>query len=84
MYEKGKALRSEEWKGLTGKEHRCIENCKHGLELVVEENGVVYRGGFDDVESMKREVKLYGSGNSDNYLIPVKRAINIVKAAAQQ
>lgn len=27
-------------------------------------------------------VKLYGSGNSDNYLIPVKRAINIVKAAA--
>ena len=57
MYEKGKALRSEEWKGLTGKEHRCIENCKHGLELVVEENGVVYRGGFDDVESMKREGK---------------------------
>ena len=25
-------------------------------------------------------VKLYGSGNSDNYLIPVKRAIEIVKA----
>lgn len=24
-------------------------------------------------------VKLYGSGNSDNYLIPVKRAIDIVK-----
>ena len=24
-------------------------------------------------------VKLYGSGNSDNYLIPVKRAIKIVK-----
>ena len=24
-------------------------------------------------------VKLYGSGNSDNYLIPVKRAIEIVK-----
>lgn len=24
-------------------------------------------------------VKLYGSGNSDNYLIPIKRAIDIVK-----
>ena len=55
VYEKGKALRSEDWKGLGGKERRCIENCKHGLELVVEGNGVVYRGGFDDVESMKRE-----------------------------
>ena len=55
LYEKGKALRSEDWNGLGGKEHRCIENCKNGLELVVEGNGVVYRGGFDDVESMKRE-----------------------------
>ena len=55
VYEKGKALKSEDWKGLSGKEHRCIENCKHGLELVIEGNGVVYRGGFDDVESMKRE-----------------------------
>lgn len=27
-------------------------------------------------------VKLYGSGNSDNYLIPVKSAIEIVKAGA--
>ena len=25
-------------------------------------------------------IKLYGSGNSNNYLIPVERAINIVKA----
>ena len=55
VYEKGKALRSEDWNGLGGKEHRCIENCKNGLELVIEGNGVVYRGGFDDVESMKRE-----------------------------
>ena len=55
LYEKGKALRSEDWKGLAGKEHRSIENCKNGLELVIEGNGVVYRGGFDDVESMKRE-----------------------------
>ena len=55
LYEKGKAVRSQDWNGLSGKEHRCIENCKDGLELVIEGNGVVYRGGFDDVESMKRE-----------------------------
>ncbi|OAO12553.1 hypothetical protein AV274_5753 [Blastocystis sp. ATCC 50177/Nand II] len=55
VYEKGKALRSEDWNGLGGKEHRCIENCKHGLELMTEGDGVVYRGSFDDVESMKRE-----------------------------
>ena len=55
LYEKGKALRSEDWKGLAGKEQRRVENCKNGLELVIEGNGVVYRGGFDDVESMKRE-----------------------------
>ena len=55
LYEKGKALRSEDWDGLGKKEHRCIENCKNGLDLMIEGNGVVYRGGFDDVESMKRE-----------------------------
>ena len=55
VYEKGKALRSEDWNGLGKKEHRCIENCKNGLDLMIEGNGVVYRGGFDDVESMKRE-----------------------------
>ena len=55
VYEKGKALRSQDWKGLSGKEHRCIENCKNGLELVIEGDGVVYRGGFDDVELMRRE-----------------------------
>ena len=55
LYEKGKALRYEDWNGLDGKEYRCIENCKNGLELVIEGDGVVYRGEFDDVESMKRE-----------------------------
>ena len=55
VYEKGKALRSEDWNQLGGKEHRCIENCKNGLELVIEGDGVVYRGGFDDVELMRRE-----------------------------
>ncbi|KAK8814690.1 hypothetical protein WA556_006729, partial [Blastocystis sp. ATCC 50177/Nand II] len=55
LYEKGKALRSENWNQLGGKEHRYVENCKNGLELVVEGDGVVYRGGVDDVELMKRE-----------------------------
>lgn len=34
------------------------------------------------VEQLKTDssIKLYGSGNSNNYLIPVERAINIVKA----
>lgn len=32
----------------------------------------------DELEA-DSSVKLYGSGNSDNYLIPVKRAIEIVK-----
>lgn len=37
------------------------------------------------VEQLKTDssVKLYGSGNSDNYLIPVKRAIEIVKAGGR-
>ena len=55
VYENGKVMRSEDWNGLGGKEYRCIENCKNELELVTEGNGAVYRGGFDDVESMKRE-----------------------------
>ena len=55
LYKNGVALRSEDWKGLNESEHRCIENCKNGLGLIVEGNGVVYRGVFDDVESMKRE-----------------------------
>ena len=55
LYEKGRAVRSEDWTRLTGTERRYIENCKNVLQLVIEGNGVVYRGGFDDVESMKRE-----------------------------
>lgn len=37
------------------------------------------------VEQLKTDslVKLYGSGNSDNYLIPVKRAIEIVRAGGR-
>ena len=56
VYEHGRVQRREKWASLWNeREHRSLENCKNGLELVVEENGVVYRGGFDDVESMKRE-----------------------------
>ena len=55
VYENGKAMNRGKWNGLTETERRCIENCKNGLGLIVEGNGVVYRGGFDDVESMKRE-----------------------------
>ena len=55
LYKNGMALRSEDWSGQGGEVHRCIENCKNGLELVIKGDGVVYRGGFDDVESMKRE-----------------------------
>ena len=56
LYGKGKAMVRGNWSSLWNeREHRRIENCKNGLELVVIENGVVYRGGFDDVESMKRE-----------------------------
>ena len=36
---------------------RYVENCKNGLQLVVEGNDVIYRGGFDSVKSMKREGK---------------------------
>ena len=58
LYEKGKAMIRENWTSLWNeREHRYIENCKSGLELVIENNQVVYRGGFDAVESMKREGK---------------------------
>ena len=56
LYENGKAMVRENWSSLWNKkERRCIENCKNGLELVVKGNGVVYRGDFDNMESMKRE-----------------------------
>ena len=55
LYEKGKVVRSEDWKELGKKERRSLGNCKNGVELIVERDGVVYRGGFDDGISMKRE-----------------------------
>ena len=56
MYEHGKVQRREKWASLWKEgDHRFFCNHRSGLELVVEGDGVVYRGGFDDVESMKRE-----------------------------
>ena len=55
VYEKGKAFSRGNWKGLDGEEYRYMGNQKNGLELIIERNGVIYRGGFDSVESMKRE-----------------------------
>ena len=57
VYEKGKAVSRGNWSGLDGKENRYMWNSKKGLELVVEDDDVIYRGGFDNVNSMKREGK---------------------------
>ena len=55
-YSKGKATFCENWNSLLNEgERRLLVNSRDGLELVVEGDGVVYRGGFDDVKSMKRE-----------------------------
>ena len=61
VYEKGKAVIRGNWSFLwnTG-ENRWVENCKDGLQLVIgvgDSNQVIYRGGFDSVESMMREGK---------------------------
>ena len=56
LYDNGKATKRWNWTCMWNMDvYRWIENCKNGLELVVKGNGVVYKGGFDDVESMKRE-----------------------------
>ena len=55
VYDQGKAMRRGNWNVLDGKENRYMGNSPGGLELVVEGNGVIYRGGFDNVKSMKRE-----------------------------
>lgn len=66
-------------------EYEDLEEQGRLIKLSYNKEGIVY--DVDKVVEQLRtdsSVKLYGSGNSDNYLIPVKRAINIVKAAAQQ
>ena len=63
VYEKGKVLRKENWLSvLSGEERRYIENNMKGIRMIIqrgEENHVVYRGGFDNEESMKREGEGY-------------------------
>ena len=63
VYEKGRVLRKENWLSLLGgEERRYIENSAKGIRMIIqrsEENHVVYRGGFDDEESLKREGEGY-------------------------
>ena len=63
VYEKGKALGKENWLSvLSGEERRYIENNVKGIMMIIrrgEENHVVFRGGFNDEESLKREGEGY-------------------------
>ena len=63
LYEKGRVLRKESWKSAWNREeHRYVEDCKGTMQMIIrrgEENHVVYRGGFNDEESLKREGEGY-------------------------
>ena len=63
VYEKGRVLRKESWKSAWNcEEHRYVEDCKGTIRMIIrrgEENHVVYRGGFNDEESLKREGEGY-------------------------
>ena len=63
----------ETWGGCVEALHEYIQNMPtaYDIDKVVEE-----------LEA-DTSVKLYGSGNSDNYLIPVNRATEIVKAGGE-
>jgi hypothetical protein len=61
-------------------------HCYSGVNKLINVDDVPTAYDVDKVvEQLKTDslVKLYGSGNSDNYLIPVKRAIEIVKAGGR-
>ena len=64
----------ETWGGCVEALHEYIENMPtaYDIDKVVEEL------------KTDSSVKLYGSQNSDNYMIPVKRAIEIVKAGGKE
>ena len=64
----------ETWGGCVEALHEYIQNMPtaYSVDKVVEEL------------KTDTSVKLYGSGNSDNYLIPVKRAIEIVKQGGKE
>ena len=55
------------------------------VKTIIKEQPIAY--SVDKVvEELEADssIKLYGSGNSDNYLIPVKRAIEIVKRGGKE
>jgi hypothetical protein len=61
------------------------KNCADSLvdlwrELVRRQPTAYYIDGVVGQLKTDSSVKLYGSGNSNNYLIPLKKAIEIVKA----
>ena len=63
VYEKGRALRKESWDSLLShEEHRYVENTVHGMKMVIrrgDRNRVVYRGDYDNDDSLKREGEGY-------------------------
>ena len=63
MFDKGKSLGKENWSVLLNdKERRYIENRKKEVRLIIrkgEHNHMVYRGGFDNEQSMKRDGEGY-------------------------
>ena len=65
------------------KETRIIQDNDLGQCVIDEINRIPTAYDVDKVvEQLKTDssVKLYGSGNSNNYLIPLEEAIEIVKA----
>lgn len=65
----------------------CIQNLtKKNRQIIKFENMIYEQPTAYDIDGVVEKlntdssIKLYGSGNSNNYLIPVERAINIVKA----
>ena len=63
VFEKGRALRKESWESLLSRnERRYVGNWKGNVRMIIrrgEENHVVYRGGYDNEESLKREGEGY-------------------------
>ena len=62
VYEKGKVLRMESWRGLLYQdEFRCVENSQGSVRMIIrrgKKNHVVYRGGYEK-KSLKREGEGY-------------------------
>ena len=63
VYERGKVIKTESWDGVINRRNcRYLEKCDNVLILVVragDYSRIVYRGGFDNSYSMKREGKGY-------------------------